>query len=47
MDTGLALRLRHMLVLWERRLGTILTNLAGLAEAGAPRPGARRARYRP
>lgn len=42
MDTGLALRLRPMLALWEARLGTLLRQLATLAKAHAALPMAAR-----
>jgi 3-carboxy-cis,cis-muconate cycloisomerase len=42
MDTGLALRLRPMLVLWEGRLGALLSRLADLAQAHAAQPMAAR-----
>lgn len=42
MDTGLALRLRPMLALWESRLEVLLDRLATLAEAGAGVPMAAR-----
>ena len=42
MDTGLALRLRPMLVLWDGRLAALLTRLAELAEANAAQPMAAR-----
>jgi 3-carboxy-cis,cis-muconate cycloisomerase len=42
MDTGLALRLRPMLALWETRLDSLLGGLANLAEAGAVQPMAAR-----
>ncbi len=42
MDTGLALRLRPLLTLWEARLGTLLQQMATLAETHAALPMAAR-----
>jgi 3-carboxy-cis,cis-muconate cycloisomerase len=42
MDTALALRLRPMLVLWEKRLDALLSRLADLAHAHAAQPMAAR-----
>jgi 3-carboxy-cis,cis-muconate cycloisomerase len=42
MDTALALRLRPMLVLWEKRLEAVLSRLADLAQAHAAQPMAAR-----
>lgn len=42
MDTGLALRLRPVLALWEARLGTVLKQMATLAETHAALPMAAR-----
>jgi 3-carboxy-cis,cis-muconate cycloisomerase len=42
MDTGLALRLRPVLALWEARLGTVLKRMATLAETHAALPMAAR-----
>lgn len=42
MDTALALRLRPMLVLWEKRLEALLLRLAALAETHARQPMAAR-----
>jgi 3-carboxy-cis,cis-muconate cycloisomerase len=42
MDTGLALRLRPVLALWDKRLGTLLQQMASLAETHAALPMAAR-----